>query len=129
MMVLLDLLGMPDPHFYSLQTSTESWYARFVDVEQRLAHLDLVQRDQNSGIVPLRPNAYFQPQSIHTQIDDDHKPFMQRGVPIVHLIPVPFPHEWHTADDSRSAIDMVTVDNLNRILRVFVVEYLHLVMP
>jgi len=48
------------------------------------------------------------------------------GVPILHLIPVPFPSVWHTEDDNRKAVNMATVENLNKILRLFVVEYLHL---
>lgn len=126
--MLLDLLGMPDPTFYNLFADTESWYARFVNIEQRLSQLDLIERDENSGIISRRSNAYFQAQSIVANIDDDHVPFMLRGVPIVHLIPVPFPDEWHTADDSQHAIDLVTVDNLNRILRIFVLEYLRIEM-
>lgn len=28
-------------------------------------------------------------------VDDDHKPFLQRGVPVFHVIPIPFPDVWH----------------------------------
>lgn len=31
-------------------------------------------------------------------IDDDHRPFLQRGVPVFHVIPLPFPHVWHTLE-------------------------------
>jgi glutaminyl-peptide cyclotransferase len=48
------------------------------------------------------------------------------GVPILHLIPVPFPSVWHTEDDNRNAVNIPTVENLNKILRLFVAEYLHL---
>ncbi|PSN58320.1 hypothetical protein C0J52_00166 [Blattella germanica] len=50
-------------------------------------------------------------------------------VPILHLIPVPFPTVWHTENDNRNAIDLSTVENLNKILRVFVAEYLHCQIP
>lgn len=46
-------------------------------------------------------------------------------VPILHLIPIPFPPQWHTSKDDRSIIDINTVENLNMILRIFVTEYLH----
>lgn len=48
------------------------------------------------------------------------------GVPILHLISVPFPSVWHTASDNATAIHYQTVNNLGMILRVFVAEYLHL---
>lgn len=47
-------------------------------------------------------------------------------VPILHLISHPFPREWHTADDNRNIVDMDTVENINKILRVFVAEYLNM---
>lgn len=47
-------------------------------------------------------------------------------VPILHLISNPFPREWHTVKDDRNIIDMDTVENINKILRVFVAEYLNM---
>lgn len=51
--------------------------------------------------------------------------FFFSDVPILHLIPIPFPPQWHTSKDDRSIIDISTVENLNKILRIFVTEYLH----
>ncbi|KAF8919096.1 hypothetical protein BGZ58_004700, partial [Dissophora ornata] len=31
-------------------------------------------------------------------VDDDHRPFLEKGVPILHIIPTPFPYVWHTLD-------------------------------
>ncbi|KOB69739.1 Uncharacterized protein OBRU01_16172 [Operophtera brumata] len=39
-LVLLDLLGAPDPVFFSYFHSTEKWYVRLAAAEQRLAELD-----------------------------------------------------------------------------------------
>ena len=47
-------------------------------------------------------------------------------VPILHLIPVPFPDEWHTMKDNADAIHYPTVEKLNVILRIFVAEYMEL---
>ena len=52
--------------------------------------------------------------------------FSFQGVPILHLIPVPFPDAWHKIDDNASVVDYPTVEKLNKILRVFVSEYLEL---
>lgn len=128
MIVLLDLLGMPDPQFFSLFRNTDRWYAHMADCEHRLAELDLIERDTNSGVVPRRTNVYFQEQFLDAFIDDDHAPFLRLDVPIVHMIPLPFPKEWHTLNDDWHVVDFVTVDNLSRILRVFVVEYLNISM-
>ncbi|XP_030916208.1 glutaminyl-peptide cyclotransferase isoform X1 [Geospiza fortis] len=48
------------------------------------------------------------------------------GVPVLHLIPSPFPAVWHTMMDTEENLDKATIDNLNKILQVFVLEYLNL---
>ncbi|KAI9140398.1 hypothetical protein BKA69DRAFT_510496 [Paraphysoderma sedebokerense] len=57
-------------------------------------------------------------------IEDDHIPFMERGVPILHLIPNPFPRVWHNNEDNGDAIMPEVVINWARIMSVFVAEYL-----
>jgi len=47
-------------------------------------------------------------------------------VPIVHMISYPFPSVWHTVADNEAALNYPTIDNINKILRIFVVEYLNL---
>lgn len=47
-------------------------------------------------------------------------------VPILHLIPYPFPIFWHKPGDNRSNIDMKTTENINKILRAFIASYLHI---
>lgn len=58
MMVLLDLIGAPDPKFYSFFKDTEHWYSRLVDAEQKLG--------ENGQLSRLwqRPHTYFQPSSV-----------------------------------------------------------------
>lgn len=48
------------------------------------------------------------------------------GVQILHLIPSPFPRVWHTMKDNEENLDKPTIDNLNKIIQVFVLEYLNL---
>ncbi|KAK2092347.1 hypothetical protein P7K49_028875 [Saguinus oedipus] len=55
---------------------------------------------------------YFQNYSYGGVIQDDHIPFLRRV--------------WHTMDDNEENLDESTIDNLNKILQVFVLEYLHL---
>lgn len=127
MLMLLDLLGAPDPKFYSCFQNTEDWYTKLAIIENRLSEAGLMERYSSSGGMTHPEglhNQYFQSHSLKTQIEDDHVPFLELGVPIVHLIPIPFPSVWHRKEDDMSIIDYITTENLNRILRVFVMEYL-----
>ncbi|NWW74858.1 QPCTL protein, partial [Climacteris rufus] len=59
-------------------------------------------------------------------VEDDHVPFLQRGVPVLHVIPTPFPGVWHSPGDTEAALDPGTVQDLARILLLFVAEFLQL---
>lgn len=48
------------------------------------------------------------------------------GVPTLLLSPRPLPKSWETPADDRKGLNMNTIENLNKVLRVFVTEYLHL---
>lgn len=126
MLMLLDLLGAPDPKFYSCFQNTEGWYSKLAIIEDRLSEKGLMDRHSSDGMIHTEDlhNQYFQSHSLKTFIEDDHVPFMKLRVPIVHLIPIPFPSVWHTKDDDMNIIDYTTTENINRILRVFVMEYL-----
>lgn len=126
MLVLLDLLGAPDPIFYSLNPESLKWYSRLGKTEDRLSGANLLRRYTTSGVTTSAPNKHFQERSVAAGIEDDHIPFQKRNVPILHLIPIPFPKIWHTFGDDRKAIDITTVENLMKIFRVFIVEYLHI---
>ncbi|KAL7980763.1 hypothetical protein Chor_001917 [Crotalus horridus] len=51
---------------------------------------------------------------------------MSIGVPVLHLIATPFPRVWHTLEDTEANLDRPTVENLSKILAVFLAEYLWL---
>ncbi|XP_073416232.1 glutaminyl-peptide cyclotransferase isoform X2 [Dendrobates tinctorius] len=48
------------------------------------------------------------------------------GVPVLHLIPSPFPDVWHTFEDNEENLDSSTIENINKILQVFALEYLNI---
>ena len=52
--------------------------------------------------------------------------FSVAEVPILHLISYPFPDVWHNARDNEASLDYDSIDDLIKILRIFVAEYLHL---
>ncbi|KAI8058556.1 hypothetical protein BDF22DRAFT_616268 [Syncephalis plumigaleata] len=138
--VLLDLLGTKDPVLRSLQPATSTQFNRISQLERRLATLGLLGTKGQvvSGPIPKTNDAveaaaendyYFQPSNefdFQSHIQDDHLPFLQRNVPIIHLIPPVFPTVWHQFTDNASALDETTIRHLTVVMRVFVADYLGL---
>ena len=115
MFILLDLIGATKPTFYSFWENTYKYFRRLQQIEGLL-------QDQLSTDSPW---SYFVGKSSHS-IQDDHIPFLQRGVPILHLISVPFPTVWHTDQDSLENVDTNTIFDLTRVLSTFIAEFLGL---
>ncbi|KAG5457690.1 MAG: hypothetical protein BJ554DRAFT_2232 [Olpidium bornovanus] len=136
--ILLDLLGASDPSLPNMQSLTTPYYQALKETESSLAaaglvvlHASQIGNSSATG-VPLgsgaengRYKAIFN-DSPSDSISDDHLPFMERGVPIVHLINYPFPPVWHKLTDNADAIDPVAVYNLNLIFRAFLARYFRL---
>jgi len=57
---------------------------------------------------------------------DDHAPFLNYGVPVVHIIDNPFPSVWHTNKDDISHLNLDTIYDISTIIRVFIVEIFQL---
>uniref|UniRef100_A0AAG5DFP6 Glutaminyl-peptide cyclotransferase n=1 Tax=Anopheles atroparvus TaxID=41427 RepID=A0AAG5DFP6_ANOAO len=126
-LVLLDLLGTPEPNFYSYFQETENWYVHLLSAERRLNELGHLENYSTSSVSPTqRTIAYFKPHSFTANIEDDHIPFLVRGVPVLHIIPSPFPDVWHKLEDNGDIVDLPTVNNLIKIFRVFIAEYIHI---
>ncbi|XP_072287251.1 glutaminyl-peptide cyclotransferase-like protein isoform X2 [Pyxicephalus adspersus] len=117
--VLLDLLGAPDPLILNHFQETRSHFLRLHSLERRLHHLNLLQSH------PLE-NSYFHPDLYYGAVEDDHIPFLRKGVPVLHIISTPFPEVWHTYDDTEEKLHPPTVTNLCRIFAAFLSETLSL---
>lgn len=117
--VLLDLLGGPDPLIVNHFDNTARWFDRLLAAEKRL---------HRQGLLASHPNeqSYFRKDVYLGPVQDDHVPFLQRGVPILHVIPTPFPPFWHKHDDDEEHMHRPTVENLTKIMAVFLAEYLGL---
>ncbi|KAI9277311.1 hypothetical protein BDA99DRAFT_555210 [Phascolomyces articulosus] len=113
-LVLLDLLGAPNPTLPNYYPSTSWLFNKLVHIEQRLAY-GTHMFDLNS---PLTFRGHI--------MQDDHLPFLHRGVDIIHAIPFPFPEVWHKETDSPEHIDFQVSQKLSIIFRCFVAEYLEL---
>ncbi|KAJ2365257.1 hypothetical protein IW150_006261, partial [Coemansia sp. RSA 2607] len=95
LMVLLDLIGAPDNSFIALELPTADLFMELGELEKRLLSAGHISRSYMNTKVP--PGV--------SRVDDDHRPFVEREVPVMHLISVPFPKVWHTLDDNASALD------------------------
>lgn len=123
--VLLDLLGAPGPNIPSYFSKTHWAYQKMATIEERLRKL---------GVLETKPRRPFLPESNKEArefygrgyVADDHIPFMQRGVDILHLIPTPFPSVWHTMDDDGAHLDVPTIRDWARIMTAFVAEWMDL---
>jgi hypothetical protein len=86
-LVLLDLLGAAKPRMRSFFPETRWLFDELAAADTKLKAAKLVDGTDPTWFsqVPGHPG----------MVDDDHRPFLQRGVPVLHLIPLPFPDVWH----------------------------------
>ncbi|KAJ7286210.1 glutaminyl-peptide cyclotransferase-like protein [Mycena rebaudengoi] len=128
--ILLDLLGAVNPRIQSYKLSTAWLFDALISAEKRLGESGAFTYEKEQGMAPGKWKSFFVPRSTVSYntggIEDDHIPFLARGVDVLHLITTPFPPVWHTVDDDASALHMPTMRRWNILLRVFMSEYLHL---
>ncbi|KAJ4936167.1 hypothetical protein JOQ06_017691 [Pogonophryne albipinna] len=115
--VLLDLLGGSDPLIVNHFDNTARWFDRLIAAEKRL---------HRQGLLTSHPSeqTYFRKDVYLGPVQDDHIPFLHKGVPVLHVIATPFPRFWHTLDDNEENMHRPTVVNLTKIMAVFLAEYL-----
>lgn len=115
-LVLLDLLGAKFPIIRSFYSTTGWLYDEFLHSENKLGDAGLLWATVKAGeyqetrekmgakertfFVKRTGGAFSYGVGIGAGIEDDHIPFLAKGVPVVHLISVPFPKVWHTLDVS-----------------------------
>merc|ERR1712128_311111 len=78
--VLLDLLGAGNMEIPHLERTTGDWFTRLHDIEDDLLSKRLI-----------RGKHIFKKGYFPAGIEDDHIPFKNKNVPILHLIAYPFP--------------------------------------
>ncbi|KAF4463638.1 glutaminyl-peptide cyclotransferase [Fusarium albosuccineum] len=120
--LLLDLLGSKNPRIPSYFLTTHWAYRAMAGLEKRMREL---------GVLETKPKRPFLPEAnkashrfSHSYIDDDHRPFMQRGVEILHIIPTPFPDVWHEMTDDGEHLDLPTVRDWARLTTAFTVDWM-----
>ncbi|AAS52870.2 AER189Wp [Eremothecium gossypii ATCC 10895] len=99
LLVLLDLLGGPGEDLVpSYFKETHHYYEDLWVIEAKY------NSEYSVSTSYLDPSA-----KARVYIDDDHMPFLRRGVPVLHLIPSRFPPNWHTLEDDFAHLDAEAV--------------------
>ncbi|RYP12152.1 hypothetical protein DL765_007451 [Monosporascus sp. GIB2] len=122
--LLLDLLGAADPRVPSYFQATHWAYQGMAKIEERMRKLGLLKSTPKRPFLPESRKHPAQFSSAYVQ--DDHVPFMVRGVPVLHIIPMPFPDVWHTMEDDGEHLDPATVDDWAKIVTAFAAEWMEL---
>lgn len=120
--VLFDLLGASSPRIPSYFLPTHWAYKAMAKVEKRMRDLGLLESKPSSPFLPDSEKlaSAFGPAGIQ----DDHLPFMAKGVEVLHLIPSPFPAVWHTIADDGDHLDMEASRDWAKIATAFTLEWL-----
>ncbi|TDL24979.1 hypothetical protein BD410DRAFT_718967 [Rickenella mellea] len=126
-LVLLDLLGSANPSIQSYFIDTAWLFDAMVSAEKRIASAGAFKMSSSADD---KWRSFFRPRTGREDnygfIGDDHTPFLNLGVSVLHIIANPFPHVWHTLQDDASALDLETMKRWNMIMRVFISDYLGL---
>jgi glutaminyl-peptide cyclotransferase len=123
MFVLLDRLGSANPIIPSYSPTTHWVYKRIAAIEGHMRKLGLLETKPKSAFLPETEQSAAQFRSKKV-INDDHVPFMERGVPVLRLAPEKVSKVWHTMDDNGEHLDISTVRDWARIVTAFVYEWL-----
>ena len=123
--MLLDLLGGPDPRIPSYFQATHWAYEGMARAEQRLRSLGLLKTEASRPFLPETGKAAAR-FARGGYVLDDHVPFMQRGVPVLHIIPTPFPPVWHRIEDDGEHLDPAALEDWAKIVTAFVAEWMEL---
>lgn len=95
-LVLLDLLGAPNPLIRSYFTDTAWLFDSLASAERRLHESGVLVGSERAAAL----QSFFLPRRgdefSYGYIADDHIPFLRKGVNVLHVIPYPFPSVWHT---------------------------------
>ncbi|KAJ8522367.1 hypothetical protein ONZ45_g1019 [Pleurotus djamor] len=99
-LILLDLLGAPNPRIKSYFLETAWLFDAIADVEKRLGDSGAFAYGDEHDMAPGKWKSYFRARTGSEgnigYMGDDHVPFLHRGVSILHIISEPFPLVWHT---------------------------------
>ncbi|KAJ5824165.1 Peptidase M28 [Penicillium robsamsonii] len=127
--VLLDLLGSKSPTIHSYYETTHWAYQRLGAIEKRFRSL---KQFKSASADPWFVDTAKDGHKLASMggIQDDHLPFLAKGVEILHLIDFApfkgFPPVWHTIDDDGEHLDLDTVEDWSMLVTAFAAEWMEL---
>jgi hypothetical protein len=126
LLVVLDLLGTPDsviPNYFPANEASNIAYNKLVDIQKRLQDSEIFSSKLSERI--RKDGGFFKAEKRQAGVvEDDHIPFLQRKVPVLHVIPQPFPGVWHSAKDDQTALDQDIIRDWCIVWAAFVAEYI-----
>ena len=143
--VLLDLLGASAPKVPSYFKTTHWAYKNMARLEDRFRQLSLFSSSPNhpsrmstsKDASASKKSKRMEPKWLYDldksndrwnggAIEDDHLPFIERGVEILHIIPSPFPAVWHRESDDGDHLDINTTEDWAVLVTAFAAEWMDL---
>ena len=97
-LILLDLLGAPNPIVRNSFSDTAWLFDGMIDVERRLLEQGVFNSSDATSTQALQHSFFLSRDVPHLNlggIEDDHIPFLRLGVSVLHIITNPFPRVWH----------------------------------
>lgn len=130
MFTLLDLLGARELSFrQTIESKTDECYRSLSNIETKLRETNPKEQSMQNRMCHNRFEYHWGHKRYFTShkmsgVSDDHLPFQEEGVPILHLISVPFPKVWHTMEDTEASLHHPTIENILIILIQFIDTHL-----
>jgi len=102
-MILLDMIGDTNLRIPKESSSTDSLQDEIWAIANTLGHDDVFVDSPGSSVL------------------DDHRPFLEAGIPAVDLIHTPFPWTWHTLQDTPENCDSESLQIVGEVMETFLV--------
>jgi glutaminyl-peptide cyclotransferase len=102
-MILLDMVGDANVVLAKEVTSTDSLQDAVWDVAASLGYGAIFVNRASGSVL------------------DDHRPFLEAGIPALDIIEVPFPWYWHTLEDTPDKCSPSSLQAVGRVMEAFIV--------
>lgn len=102
-MVLVDIVGDADLYLPKESSSTDSLQNAVWGIATDLGYGDTFVNTYAGSIL------------------DDHRPFLDAGIPALDIIQIPFPSYWHTLEDTPDKCSAESLEKVGSVLEVFLV--------
>lgn len=126
LLVLLDLIGSKDTSFVMYSSYDQAVNKRILAHHNNFRKYEKAYLTSRGGLTALQANreAAFKTRQVPIYlVEDDHVPFLKRGVPILSLLASPFPKVWHTVADNYDAIDFPRTRRILHVLEEWLSNY------